>query len=137
MSQSSNTPYEALDVGQTASYTRTVGERDIQLFAEVSGDRNPVHLDALELGLGAQGQTVGESRMSQALHVVGGDEVTTREPCPGTRCAEQRGGATRRHPGRQRRGLPGRPGDVDDVAGDLRGDLDRPDQLAGGLDVGP
>ncbi|HWV08755.1 MaoC family dehydratase [Pseudomonas sp.] len=46
MSQSSNTPYEALEVGQTASYTRTVGERDIQLFAEVSGDRNPVHLDA-------------------------------------------------------------------------------------------
>ncbi|HBX54359.1 MaoC family dehydratase [Pseudomonas sp. UBA2684] len=46
MSQSSNTPYDALEVGQTASYSRTVGERDIQLFAEVSGDRNPVHLDA-------------------------------------------------------------------------------------------
>lgn len=46
MSQSSNTPYETLEVGQTAHYTRTVGERDIQLFAEVSGDRNPVHLDA-------------------------------------------------------------------------------------------
>jgi acyl dehydratase len=46
MSQSSNTPYEALEVGQTASYSKTVGERDIQLFAEVSGDRNPVHLDA-------------------------------------------------------------------------------------------
>jgi 3-hydroxybutyryl-CoA dehydratase len=46
MSQSSNTPYDALEVGQTASYSKTVNERDIQLFAEVSGDHNPVHLDA-------------------------------------------------------------------------------------------
>lgn len=46
MTQSSNTPYDALEVGQTASYSKTVEERDIQLFAAVSGDRNPVHLDA-------------------------------------------------------------------------------------------
>ncbi|MNC55100.1 (R)-specific enoyl-CoA hydratase [compost metagenome] len=41
-----NTPYAELQVGQKAAYQRTVEERDIQLFAEVSGDRNPVHLDA-------------------------------------------------------------------------------------------
>ena len=46
MTQSSNTPYEALEVGQTASYSKTVEERDILLFAALSGDRNPVHLDA-------------------------------------------------------------------------------------------
>ncbi|NQD93696.1 MaoC family dehydratase [Pseudomonas sp. CrR25] len=46
MSQTSNTPYDALEVGQTASYSKTVEERDIQLFAAVSGDHNPVHLDA-------------------------------------------------------------------------------------------
>jgi acyl dehydratase len=46
MTQSSNTPYDALEVGQTASYSKTVSERDVQLFAEVSGDHNPVHLDA-------------------------------------------------------------------------------------------
>jgi acyl dehydratase len=46
MSQSRNTPYDVLEVGQTASYSKTVEERDIQLFAAVSGDRNPVHLDA-------------------------------------------------------------------------------------------
>ena len=46
MTQSSNTPYEALEIGQTASYSKTVEERDIQLFAAVSGDHNPVHLDA-------------------------------------------------------------------------------------------
>lgn len=41
-----NTPYSALEVGQTASYEKSVEERDIQLFATLSGDRNPVHLDA-------------------------------------------------------------------------------------------
>jgi acyl dehydratase len=45
MSQVTNTPYEALEVGQKAEYTKTVEERHIQLFAEMSGDRNPVHLD--------------------------------------------------------------------------------------------
>jgi len=46
MTDSTNTPYETLEIGQTASYSRTVTEREIQLFAELSGDRNPVHLDA-------------------------------------------------------------------------------------------
>lgn len=46
MTQVTNIPYEALEVGQTASYSKTVEERDIQLFAAMSGDHNPVHLDA-------------------------------------------------------------------------------------------
>ncbi len=46
MTQVTNIPYEALEVGQTASYSKTVEERDIQLFAALSGDHNPVHLDA-------------------------------------------------------------------------------------------
>ncbi len=46
MSQSRNTPYDDLQVGQTARYDKTVEEGDIQLFAALSGDRNPVHLDA-------------------------------------------------------------------------------------------
>ncbi|KPW41042.1 MaoC-like domain-containing protein, partial [Pseudomonas coronafaciens pv. garcae] len=46
MTQVTNTPYEALEVGQTASYSKKVEERDIQLFAAMSGDHNPVHLDA-------------------------------------------------------------------------------------------
>ncbi|MGV8843625.1 MAG: MaoC family dehydratase [Pseudomonas sp.] len=46
MTQITNTPYDALEVGQTASYSRTVEERDVQLFAAVSGDHNPLHLDS-------------------------------------------------------------------------------------------
>ena len=33
-------------VGQTASRSRLVTRRDIELFTEISGDRNPLHYDA-------------------------------------------------------------------------------------------
>lgn len=40
------TYYEDLSVGQEASMSKTVTEADIVAFADVSGDKNPVHLDA-------------------------------------------------------------------------------------------
>jgi 3-hydroxybutyryl-CoA dehydratase len=40
------TYFEDLTVGQEASLSKTVTEADIVSFAEVSGDKNPVHLDA-------------------------------------------------------------------------------------------
>jgi 3-hydroxybutyryl-CoA dehydratase len=36
---------EDLSVGQSAELTKTVTEKDIASFAEVTGDVNPVHLD--------------------------------------------------------------------------------------------
>ena len=37
---------EDLSIGQTAERAHTVSEATIAAFAEVSGDHNPVHLDA-------------------------------------------------------------------------------------------
>jgi acyl dehydratase len=34
-----------MQVGQTARRTRTVTARDIELFTEITGDRNPLHYD--------------------------------------------------------------------------------------------
>jgi acyl dehydratase len=34
------------EVGATAARTRTITERDIELFTELTGDRNPLHYDA-------------------------------------------------------------------------------------------
>jgi 3-hydroxybutyryl-CoA dehydratase len=46
----SNTPksvyFEELSVGQEASQSNTVTADTIRAFADVSGDRNPVHVDA-------------------------------------------------------------------------------------------
>jgi acyl dehydratase len=46
MAHISNYTYNELTIGQTAVYAKRVEQRDIQLFAAVSGDVNPVHLDA-------------------------------------------------------------------------------------------
>jgi 3-hydroxybutyryl-CoA dehydratase len=37
--------YETLSLGQSAQMTRVVSEADVQDFARISGDHNPVHLD--------------------------------------------------------------------------------------------
>jgi acyl dehydratase len=34
-----------MEVGQTARRTRTISARDIELFTEMTGDRNPLHYD--------------------------------------------------------------------------------------------
>jgi 3-hydroxybutyryl-CoA dehydratase len=46
MTRIHNIPYDQLKIGQTATYSKCVTERDIQLFAAASGDINPLHLDA-------------------------------------------------------------------------------------------
>jgi 3-hydroxybutyryl-CoA dehydratase len=38
--------FEDLELGMEASFAKTVSEADILSFAEVTGDKNPVHLDA-------------------------------------------------------------------------------------------
>jgi 3-hydroxybutyryl-CoA dehydratase len=38
--------FEDLVIGMEASWSRTVTEADLQAFADISGDDNPVHLDA-------------------------------------------------------------------------------------------
>jgi len=40
-----NFTYDELNVGDTATYTKTLTEEQIILFAAASGDLNPVHLD--------------------------------------------------------------------------------------------
>ena len=40
-----NLTYNEINVGDKASYAKTLTEEDILLFANVSGDINPVHLD--------------------------------------------------------------------------------------------
>lgn len=38
--------FEDLSIGQSATFGKTISEADILMFAGVSGDTNPVHLDA-------------------------------------------------------------------------------------------
>lgn len=81
MTQVQNVPYAELEVGQKASFHRTVGERDIQLFAEVSGDRNPVHLDAEYAATTLFKERIAHGMLSGALISAA---IATTLPGPGT-----------------------------------------------------
>lgn len=45
MEQIENKTFEEIKVGDSASLTRTLSKRDVQLFAVITGDMNPAHLD--------------------------------------------------------------------------------------------
>jgi 3-hydroxybutyryl-CoA dehydratase len=45
MSEQSGYAFEDLSVGMSAKFIKTIEERDVVLFAEISGDTNPIHLD--------------------------------------------------------------------------------------------
>ncbi|MCP1605480.1 MaoC family dehydratase [Pseudomonas citronellolis] len=81
MTQVQNVPYAELEVGQKACFQRPVGERDIQLFAEVSGDRNPVHLDADYAATTLFKERIAHGMLSGALISAA---IATTLPGPGT-----------------------------------------------------
>jgi acyl dehydratase len=45
LEQITNRTFDELKIGDTASLVRTLTHRDIELFAIMSGDVNPAHLD--------------------------------------------------------------------------------------------
>ncbi|MCQ4160630.1 bifunctional enoyl-CoA hydratase/phosphate acetyltransferase [Roseomonas sp. GC11] len=76
-----NRPFDTLAVGDRASFVRTVGQDDIALFAAVSGDVNPAHLDAAFAATDLFGHVVAHGMWTGALvsAVLG-----TQLPGPGT-----------------------------------------------------
>ncbi|MGH7153784.1 MAG: MaoC family dehydratase, partial [Acetobacteraceae bacterium] len=73
--------FEELQIGQTASVGKTITEADILLFAAVSTDTNPVHIDAEAAKASIFGERVAHGMLSAGLisAVLG-----TRLPGPGT-----------------------------------------------------
>ena len=55
---------EELSVGQSAERARIVGEADLVAFAEVTGDTNPVHLDADYAATTSFGQRIAHGMLS-------------------------------------------------------------------------
>lgn len=55
---------EDLSVGQSAELVRTVAEADIVAFAEVTGDANPVHLDAGYAATTSFGERIAHGMLS-------------------------------------------------------------------------
>ena len=55
---------EELSVGQSAQLVRTVGEADLVAFAAVTGDTNPVHLDADYAATTSFGERIAHGMLS-------------------------------------------------------------------------
>ena len=67
--------------GDHAELTRTVGPRDIELFTEISGDRNPLHYDEEAARASRFGEIVVQGGVTSAiLNAVVAEEL----PGPGT-----------------------------------------------------
>lgn len=58
---------DELPVGKKVTYTRTVTEQDITLFAVVSGDINPLHLDAEFAKTTMFGERIAHGMMTGAI----------------------------------------------------------------------
>jgi 3-hydroxybutyryl-CoA dehydratase len=73
--------FEDLQIGQQASTAKTITEADILLFAAVSTDTNPVHIDAEAAAKTTFGERVAHGMLSAGLisAVLG-----TKLPGPGT-----------------------------------------------------
>jgi len=69
---------EDIEIGMTRHLQKTVTDRDIELFAEISTDRNPVHLDeayALD--------TIFEGRIAHGMLTAGLISAVIGEQLPG------------------------------------------------------
>lgn len=76
-----NHPFDEIQIGQTAQLTRTLRPQDIPLFAAISGDVNPTHLDPEFAKQGPTHEVVGHSMWGGALFsAILGNQL----PGPGT-----------------------------------------------------
>lgn len=81
MSTLKNIPIDQISIGQKASFSKTCTEQDTQLFAIVSGDQNPIHLDESYAATTQFGQRIAHGMYTGALVSAA---LATQLPGPGT-----------------------------------------------------
>ena len=81
MATISNIPFNELQIGQISEYTKTVTEQDIQLFAVLSGDANPVHLDPAFAASTQFGERIAHGMLTGAVISAA---IAMQMPGPGT-----------------------------------------------------
>lgn len=61
------TKYSDLKIGQKASVQKTITEEDIAKYIEITGDKNPLHVDGLFAGQTFFGQRIAHGMLSASL----------------------------------------------------------------------
>ena len=74
--------FEDIKIGDSASFTKTVGETDLYLFCGISGDFNPLHINQIY----ATKAKFGKGRLVHGLLVASfiSNVLGTKLPGPGT-----------------------------------------------------
>jgi 3-hydroxybutyryl-CoA dehydratase len=67
VAQISNFTFDEITIGQTTTFSRTIGEREIMLFAAASGDVNPLHLDPAYAATTPFGEPIAHGILSASL----------------------------------------------------------------------
>lgn len=72
---------DTIQVGDSATFTKTVSESDVYMYAGISGDFNPAHINAIEAEKGIFGERIAHGMLTASFisTVLG-----TRLPGPGT-----------------------------------------------------
>jgi len=81
MTQLENFPVAELSVGLSKTYSKTLTEKDIVLFAACSGDVNPVHLDKTYAASTPFGEPIAHGMWTGALVSAA---IATQLPGPGS-----------------------------------------------------
>lgn len=81
MSTLENRPYDTLNIGDDATFEKTLTEKELVLFAAVSGDVNPLHLDAEFAKTTMFGEQIAHGMWSGSLISAA---LATTLPGPGT-----------------------------------------------------
>ncbi|MCA9821337.1 MAG: MaoC family dehydratase [Dehalococcoidia bacterium] len=80
------TTYDELQVGDSASFTKTISEADIYLFAGITGDMNPAHVDAVSAAEGMFKQRIAHGMLTASFIST---VIAMKLPGPGTIYAGQ------------------------------------------------
>ena len=73
--------YDELQIGDSASFTKTLSETDIYLFAGITGDMNPAHVDAVSASAGMFKQRIAHGMLSASFIST---VLAMKMPGPGT-----------------------------------------------------
>lgn len=73
--------FEDLIIGMEAEYRRTISQEDVEIFSEVSGDINPLHLDEMFAS-----RTIFKSRIIHGIYTASMISAVIGTQLPGPGC---------------------------------------------------
>ena len=65
--QISNITFEEINLGDSTTYTRLITNQEVEAFAAISGDHNPLHLDPEYAATTAFGECIAHGMLTGAL----------------------------------------------------------------------